>query len=111
VALIHAVKTTWDRLSVGLSAFLLSSKPEKAWDRASSSFFSSLLLSSGLNNSGIGQELPGSHLCYENNSGYIKCWLSAFLLSSKPEKAWDRASSSFFSALLLSSELNNSGIG
>jgi hypothetical protein len=37
--------------------------------------------------------------------------LSAFLLSSKPEEAWDRASSSFFLALLLSSRLNNSGIG
>jgi hypothetical protein len=48
------VKVTQDRSSVGLSAFLLSSKPKKAWDRASSSFFSALLLSSGLNNSRIG---------------------------------------------------------
>jgi hypothetical protein len=37
--------------------------------------------------------------------------LSAFLLSSKPKKAWDRVSSSFFSALLLSFGLNNFGIG
>jgi hypothetical protein len=48
------VKTTRDRSSVGLSAFLLSSKLEKAWDRASSSFFLALLLSFGLNNSRIG---------------------------------------------------------
>jgi hypothetical protein len=27
------------------------------------------LLSSGLNNSGIGRALSGSHLCRENNSG------------------------------------------
>jgi hypothetical protein len=31
-------------LSVGFSAFLLSSKPEKTWDRVSSSIFSALLL-------------------------------------------------------------------
>jgi hypothetical protein len=48
------VKTTRDRSSVDLSAFLLSSKSKEAWDRASSSFFLALLLSSGLNNSGIG---------------------------------------------------------
>jgi hypothetical protein len=48
------MKTTWDRSSVGLSAFLLSSKPEKAWDRVSSSLFSALLLSSKLNSLGIG---------------------------------------------------------
>jgi hypothetical protein len=48
------MKITQDRLSVGLSTFLLSSKPKKAWDRVSSSFFSALLLSSRLNNSGIG---------------------------------------------------------
>jgi hypothetical protein len=47
------VKTTQDKLSVGLSAFLLSSKLEKAWHRASSSFFSALFLSFGLNNSEI----------------------------------------------------------
>jgi hypothetical protein len=48
------MKITRDRSSVGLSAFLFSSKPKKAWDRASSSFFLALLLSSGLNSLGIG---------------------------------------------------------
>jgi hypothetical protein len=68
MALIRAMKTTQDRSSVGLSAFLLSSKPEKAWDRASSSFFSALLLLFGLNNSEIGRALSGSYPCCENNS-------------------------------------------
>jgi hypothetical protein len=39
---------------LALLAFLLSSNLEKTLDRASSSFFLALLLSSGLNNSGVG---------------------------------------------------------
>jgi hypothetical protein len=39
------MKTTHDRLSVGLSTFLLSSKLEKTWDRVSTNIFSALLLS------------------------------------------------------------------
>jgi hypothetical protein len=47
------MKITQDRSSVGLSAFLLSFKPKKAWNGVSSTFILALLLSSELNNSGI----------------------------------------------------------